>query len=263
MIDIQHDSVQKEYYYACETSDTVIVFIHGIIEGPSQFTDLVQVAKDHGYAVLNLLLPGHGTTGKDFAHSSMEKWINHVDCAVDQMRAIYKHIILVGHSMGCLLAVHTCMKNANQIDGIFAIAIPLVIRLHSSGIRLGLKVIRHKLDETNEKELAAMEVYSVCESSLVDYISWIPRYLELFRLCHVIKKELPRLRTPICFIHSKDDEFIGRSTVKMVKKLMLNEDTRIVILENSGHFYYSNADRDMLRSCLVEFADELVPQDLN
>lgn len=56
---------QKPEFCPVKNTDTIVIFIHGIVEGPAQFKDLMKLTIQHGYSAVSLLLPGHGGTGKD------------------------------------------------------------------------------------------------------------------------------------------------------------------------------------------------------
>lgn len=51
----------------------------------------------------------------------------------------YPHVVLVGHSMGGLLAMETCRTASGGIDGIFALGLPLWLRVRAKGILEGYK----------------------------------------------------------------------------------------------------------------------------
>ena len=55
---------QQPCYYPREGASTIVVFIHGIVEGPDQFLGLMKRSSELGFAASSLLLPGHGGTGR-------------------------------------------------------------------------------------------------------------------------------------------------------------------------------------------------------
>ncbi|MDP4152498.1 MAG: alpha/beta hydrolase [Bacillota bacterium] len=168
-----------EYHYKLEKSDTVIVFIHGIQGSPLQLDYLIQMLNGL-YSIENLLLPGHGKTAYDFRKSSMAQWQNYVDESVKKLQSEYKNIILVGHSMGCLLSVQSGISYPNQIRGLFLIAMPLNIHIKYSYIKNNLLAAFCKTDK-NEIVAAARKGNSVSTSNPFEYVACIPRYIELLK----------------------------------------------------------------------------------
>ena len=58
---------QAEFICPCPGSHSVVLFIHGITEGPNQFKRLSALCVQNGINATALLLPGHGKNGLDFA----------------------------------------------------------------------------------------------------------------------------------------------------------------------------------------------------
>ena len=89
---------QQPCYYPREGASTIVVFIHGIVEGPDQFLGLMKRSSELGFAASSLLLPGHGGTGEGFARSSRQQWLEYVNAEIARYKKNYNSIILVGHS---------------------------------------------------------------------------------------------------------------------------------------------------------------------
>ena len=70
---------QTPFLYENKESNTMVIFIHGILEGPKQFRKFTEVVYNKGFSYSAILLDGHGGSGKKFANSSMKKWINSVE----------------------------------------------------------------------------------------------------------------------------------------------------------------------------------------
>ena len=50
----------KPKHVKLKDATNVVIFIHGIVEGPGQFLRLMEVTYNSGYSAASLLLPGHG-----------------------------------------------------------------------------------------------------------------------------------------------------------------------------------------------------------
>ena len=225
-------------------SDTVVVFVHGIIEGPNQFEDFIEKAKDKVDTV-NLLLPGHGATGKDFAKSSLKEWKQHVFKTVEGLEENYKHIILVGHSRGTLLAIECAMHYPQSIKALFLLAIPLCIRLKYQGMINSLKVALDLVKAEDTLAVAAKKACSIERQPLLYYVTWLPRYVELFRIAYTTRQLVSQLKLPIFIFQSEQDEFVSMRSLKYFKGM---KNVQIATLKESGHFYYVEEERtDILK----------------
>lgn len=104
----------------------MVIFIHGILEGPNQFKKFADIVYNKGLSYSTILLDGHGKSGNDFANSSMAKWIESVENEILKYNDKYKNIILVGHSMGGLLSILLSQKYKYKVEGIVLISTPVI-----------------------------------------------------------------------------------------------------------------------------------------
>ena len=195
------------------------------------------------------MLDGHGGSGNKFANSSKNKWIDSVEKEILKYKDKYKNIILVGHSMGGLLSILLSLKYKNKVKAIILISTPLMIHIRVnimiSSIKIGLGIIK-------DEDILTKDLYnslSVDRSSLLTYIKWIPRYIDLFKLIIIIKKKLKNINIKTLIIHTKKDELVSNKSLNIFYNNLKN-DYKIISLEKSGHFYF---DEDELIKVLKLF----------
>lgn len=75
--------------YADRRSDTAVLFLHGITEGPDQFRRPAAWANDLGFDAAATVLPGHGGSAGTFARSGREEWEAFVHSLTDEYRLRY------------------------------------------------------------------------------------------------------------------------------------------------------------------------------
>lgn len=249
---------QQPFFKKPKGATTVVLFIHGITEGPVQFNDLVKVALEEGCAVANLLLPGHGGTGKQFAHSSMAKWEASVRRMIAVLRRDYEQIFLVGHSMGGLLAMWEVIEDQTKIGGIFALALPLYLHVMPQGAINGIKTGLHRTNADDPIEKAAQDAFSIQQRSPFRYLTWAPRYKELFKLCRWSRAHLDQISIPFWAVQSRHDEYVSARSIHCLHRCLNGDDQKLFICHRSGHSYYEPAERQMIlqyfRSFLKKYA---------
>lgn len=232
-----------------EKNNTVVVFMHGILESPEQFSDMEAVISEKFHSAM-LLLPGHGKTGRDFAESSMKKWKKYFSDKIDYYRKNYDGIIIAAHSMGCLLSVSEAVKKPEKIKGLFLIANPLEIRLKPKGIQNALRIAFNLSYEDEEFCELIKKVYSVSDCKLSDYPLWIPRYKELISESKKTRQLMEKLTIPSYHIYSDKDEFVSSDSVNYLAKV---KNYKLIMLENSGHFYYTEEEREKILNEFRQF----------
>ncbi|WP_317367012.1 alpha/beta fold hydrolase [uncultured Tyzzerella sp.] len=250
------NNLHKQTYKHIDTSDTVIIFIHGFTESPSQFLNLINIALNNGFSYLNLLLPGHGTTSKEFSKNGYKKWTRYVDKHIEEMQKIYKNIILVGHSMGCLLAINAHLKNRYNIKGIFCINIPFNIRVDFKTFISGVKIalIPNYIKDDFTKEMK--DRTSISNKKILLYPFWIPRYIDLFYLSYKIYFNIKNIKVPTIYLQSYYDGLVSiKSAISIKKKLKKYniKKSTIIILKNSGHFGYDKEDKKIVEKSFLCF----------
>jgi len=229
--------------------DKVVVFIHGILESPMQFSDMGMAVSDMCDTVF-LLLPGHGKTGKDFAESSMKKWKSYFSEKIAVLREKYEKIFIVAHSMGCLLSVSEAIKNPDKIFGLFLIANPLVISVNKKGLKNAFRVACNMAYKSEDACDFINKAYSVSECKLRDYPAWIPRYRELLRESKKVRLLMKKLTVPTLNFFSMHDEFVSMDSADYLAGV---KNYKLIILEKSGHFYYIEEERRKMINELILF----------
>ncbi len=239
----------SEYIRVAENSKTAVLMIHGILGTPRYFDGIVSEVPE-GFSIYNILLDGHGGAVSDFAHTSMQKWKNQVENTVKQLEVQYENIVIMGHSMGTLLAIDTTLTYPDKIRELILFAVPLSLSLKVSAGMNAMKVIFDKINRNNAVELAAEAAYSVeHDIRLWKYIGWVPRYLELFELIGRVRNEIEEVKIPCRVFQSKKDEMVSLNSMKYLNKnpMFSNE-----VLENSGHYYYDPSDFSYMKDCVRE-----------
>lgn len=250
------NKLHKQTYNHINNSKTVIIFIHGFTESPSQFEHLINLALKNGYSCLNLLLPGHGTTSKQFCKNGYKKWNDYIDNQLEKIAKTYKNIFLVGHSMGCLLSINMYLKNKYNIKGIFCINIPLNTKVNFKTFISGAKIVFMPNYIKDDFTKVMQQRTSISDKKLLLYIFWIPRYLDLFYLSYKVLFNIKNVKIPIIYLQSYYDGLVSiKSAItlkKIIKKYSLNKSI-VVILKNSGHFEYVKGDKYILEKCFLSF----------
>lgn len=231
----------KSFLHENKNSNTIIIFVHGILEGPNQFCELSKIAYGNDFSFSSILLSGHGGSGSDFAKSNKHEWLDTLDQEILKFKNNYENIILVGHSMGGLLSILSSLKYIDKIKGLVLISTPLRVFVKTnimiSSIKIALGIIKEDDFLTNK----AYNAFCIERSSFLTYITWIPRYVDLFFLMISTKKVLNNIDIPTLLVHTEKDELVSCKSIRIFEKKLLN-DYKILNLKKSGHFYYDNDD---------------------
>lgn len=90
-------------------ADECWLIIHGYRGYPGEFTRPAADLFREGFDVFVPRLPGHGTCGKDFIKSHSKDWMDLAVNAINDLKAKYSKVHLLGHSMGsAMVAILGC-----------------------------------------------------------------------------------------------------------------------------------------------------------
>lgn len=229
-------------------SDAVL-FVHGILSTPRFWEGFVDCIPAD-WSCASLLLPGHGGTVPDFGRVKWGQWRSHVHEAISEMRRTHERVYLVGHSMGALISVLEAVQEERSVDGLLLMCVPLRIFVKPSA------VLRNILKGVGLGE-SAQELSSYYGTDqdwrVWRYITWIPRYLELFALSRAARKALPQLRTPALAFMSAKDELVARRSCRLLEG---SRAVTLTMLPGSMHHTFAREDRALIRRGLLRLCGQ-------
>ena len=129
------------------------VFIHGAQNDHSVWILQTRYFAHHGFSVLAVDLPGHGRSGGSALHSveAMADWLNQLLDAAHVTQAI-----LIGHSMGSLIALEAAARRPDRIKGIAMV-----------GTAYPMRVSSNLLETSREREPVAIDMVNIWSHSSI------------------------------------------------------------------------------------------------
>lgn len=85
-----------------------VLCIHGYGGYPGELVSPAKALYEAGLDVYVPRLPGMGTDGEDFKRSCASQWLGHAEEQLGLLEERYGQVMLLGHSMGCLIALCLC-----------------------------------------------------------------------------------------------------------------------------------------------------------
>lgn len=234
----------KEYIRIVDGSDTAVLMIHGIVGTPEHFREFLPLIPDE-WSICNLLLDGHGKGVREFGRTSMAKWKAQVSGRLEELLARHRRVLIVAHSMGTLFALRAAVNHPDRIAGLFLLNVPM--RVHVPPATM-LAALKNAFGLAKEGDASAWAMKNDCGVALTpflwQYLSWIPRYVELLREIRDTRALLPQVCVPAQAFHSQKDELVSN---RALKDLQGHPYIAVTLLPDSGHFGYEGADLKLLQ----------------
>jgi|GEM_PF-249275 carboxylesterase len=115
-------------------NDRAILMIHGFPGTPQIWSYFAEYFSSKGYDVYCPLLPGFGTDPKDLEKTNFSGWYDYAKRYYEKLRAEYRHVSIIGHSMGGSIALKIAEEADVKPDAIVTIAAPVAYNSIKEGI---------------------------------------------------------------------------------------------------------------------------------
>ena len=229
----------------------VVVFIHGILGHPGHFNELYGLVPK-SWDMVKLVLAGHCGGVRDLSKTTMKEWKRQIKNELDVLQREGKNIYIVAHSMGTLFAINEATRR--PIKGLFLLNVPLRIRITGRLIKTCYYVYRGDNNDNDRWIEAAIKACGIkLEKNVLLYAGWLPRYFELFAEIYKTNKLLEKLRCPCKAFIAIKDEMVSTHSARVLKAYTPAD---IIVLRESGHFYYHPGDNKRILSEFKKFITE-------
>jgi carboxylesterase len=230
------------------------LLIHGFGDTATLMEPMGSHLSAQGITTKGITLPGHGTTLEDFAKVSNQKLLAMVEAEYSKLKESFEAVVLVGFSMGGLLALH--LATMRDVEGIVTICAPAFPR----GGRIGEKAIKFvaKLGAPLGTRFPKMGFTSLSDKTLSHYLVGYKSYpsrsvLRLVELMESTRTVVSRVNAPILIVQSQRDDVIWKNSGKYIFDSVKSEEKRLLLLENSRHKAPIDRDRQLLFEEISKF----------
>jgi carboxylesterase len=241
---------------------TGVLLIHGFGGSPLELQPLTESLAQNGYTVSAPLLPGHGTTPRDFAATSNAEYLEAVRGELSDLRSQCQRLYVVGFSMGGLLALQ--IERETRLDGLVLMSTPIQpwndladfdwlkvaaesgTKLHLFFPTLGIpNLVQARRREQHESPSQLPEV---------NYAAYpAASCLHVLELIEQVKPQLHSIRTPTLIMQSRDDHVSAPSSADYLYDHLGSEEKRLVYLQHSGHVIALGRERDRVEQLVARF----------
>jgi carboxylesterase len=237
-----------------------VLAFHGFGATPDEVRLVVEVATDLGLRALAPLLPGHGTSVEDLAQTGFAQWLAAAERALAALAASGP-VIVVGSSMGSLLALTLAADHPQQVLGVAALA--PATRLAWPFPSLALALVRGLRVPDFALPKSSVDIRdAVLRRSQVTYAAQ-PAYAgnEVRLAGRLVEQRLGAIRCPAFIAHGQRDHVCPSSNARrLFSKLGTPAwEKELLILPRSFHIITRDVERGLLRTHLYAFLERLLP----
>ena len=251
---------------------TGVLLVHGLAGTPNEMRQLGRSLQGVGFEVHGVQLAGHCGSVDDLVATHWQDWAESVHAAAQLLRARVDKLVVMGLSMGAVLALELAATRPELVDGVVALStsfwhdgwsMPIFTRL-----AFLLKPVR-ALGIGHRRMFLERPPYGIRNAGLRKFVlaqmhggdsgaaglSGTPWYsiIEMNDLSKHVRRRLRAVRAPCLVVHATEDDVSSLANADLVARQVQGPVERL-LLENSYHMVTIDSDRRLLTERAIDFA---------
>ena len=237
-----------------------VLLIHGFSAKITCISNLIEPLESLGIPVKVPILTGHGQTSpKSLQDVRWQDWVNDVQAALQELLTEVNQVIVVGHSMGGLLALYLAAECPANIDSLVLAAAAVDIKTPLAPghwlswlAPLYAKVVRRK---------ALPPIYADPTLDEIDIkYDWVPTkaIITLFTFARLVRTRLPEVKVPTLIMQSRNDTTVPPKSAEVIYQSIKTaaEQKQIVWFDQTEHEMFCDCEKASTIAAVVDFVSD-------
>jgi len=228
--------------------DIGVLLLHGFTSSLDTVRGLVPSLEKEGLRWRMPVLRGHGTTYRDMRGVGHREWLADAERALIDLWNEVDRIVVVGLSMGGLVALELGMKHPDKIAGVVTVAACLKFRNPlAKATPVIARLVRYwpSPESFNDPELARRST---------NYPRFATdAFASLIAYAREIARRLPELHVPIRIIQTKADQIVDPESANIIYEKVSSTTREIVWFRRSGHEMMMDMEADRVFEEIMAF----------
>jgi carboxylesterase len=239
-----------------------VLALHGFGATTQEVHMVVDIARGLGLRALAPLLPGHGTSVHDLARMRFSDWRGAAERALLSLASEHGKVIVVGASMGSLIALDLAADFPDLVLGVGVLGSPIRLPWPYPSLALALVALLRIPDFTVRKSGPDI-LDPEARRSQVTYEEQPAHAGNEVRLAgRRVEARLGRVRCPAFVAHGRRDRVCPVNNARIVHARLGTRaaDKELLLLERSHHIITRDVERGILRTRLEAFIRRMAQQ---
>ncbi|MEI7894740.1 MAG: alpha/beta fold hydrolase [Myxococcales bacterium] len=207
-----------------------VLLLHGFTSNISTVDGLVPLLEERGMPYRMPILRGHGTRYQDMAGVTARDWYNDAEVALLELASTVDKVLVVGLSMGGLVALDLAIRHPDRIAGVVTLAAAL--RFQDPLVSLS-PVLARVVDNWPSPNAFNDEL---CKAQNRNYPRFMTdAFVSLVNYAGDMEKRLSQVKVPICLLQSKRDTVVDPIAANLIYRGVSSEHREIHWFTRSGH----------------------------
>jgi len=235
------------------------LLIHGLTGTPYEMRYLGEQLAARGVRVRGVKLAGHAGTPEELGEASYDHWYESVVNGFEELRQHDEPVVVVGLSMGAVLAARLTADQGEAIAGVTLLAPAFFLPRSTTAALKGLRAVLSSFVDliylynpsySGIHDMAARSVHPTLR------LMALSAPLKLLDLSTLVRPMLPRITQPALVIHARRDQTCPmRRNVDYVMKHLGSVEKRAVHLEESYHVITVDTEKERVVDEVAGFVE--------
>lgn len=249
-----------------EEAKAAVVFVHGICEHLGRYEYLKDKFNEAGYNVYRYDARGHGKSEGERGHlENFSDFLDDLDILVNMVKRENKNkkLILVGHSMGGLVATAYTCKYSDKVDllalsGACNVCPKIANPLKFLPYNLLKKInIANKLGDGVCGDKKVVEAYNN-DSLVLKKMSLGLLGNAFIKGTRFVKRNIKNIKCPVIVMHGEKDGLVVKETGEWTFNNLSVEDKQLRIYSGLFHEIFNELEKDKVINDLLDWCNERV-----
>lgn len=254
---------------------TGVLLVHGLTGSPNEMRLLGKGLQRAGFCVYGMQLAGHCGSQEDLVATRWQDWTASVHAAAARLRPKVDRLVVMGLSMGAVLALNLAAERPVQVDGVAALStmfrhdgwsIPLYTRLSFllrsfRALGFGRQRVFMEQPPYGIKDVALRRRIVAQMQSGDSASAGLPgnpwyAIIEMRALSQHVQAQLGHVRAPCLVLHASEDDIASVANADLVAARVQGP-VELVLLHDSYHMITIDRERRSVSNHATAFASRI------
>lgn len=234
-----------------------VIILHGFTANLDSVRELFGPLGRMEIKLLTPLLRGHGAPSPDQLRGvSWQDWLEDAERALKSAAGMDGKVVVIGHSMGALLALHLAAMYPELVDSVILATPPLKL---ASLLAPGrpLNFLAPLISMLVDKWEMVTRFADPDNALIPDQYEWAPTMaiMSLFELVRATLPILYRVNVPVLILHGRNESIVLPESADIVMSGISTrpEEKSVVWLEKTDHQIFCDCEREAAVQAAVGF----------
>lgn len=239
---------------------TGILILHGFTANLESVNELFAPLARFDLRISAPLLRGHGEKSPDSLRGvTWKEWLEDAETALQALAGTEGKAVVIGHSMGALLALQLAARHPALVDSLI-LATPPIRLVSMLGPGRPLHFLAPLIGQLVDRWEMSAKFADPANAIIPKQYDWAPTrsILSMFELLDETTRIMGQVRLPVLILHGRNESIVLPESAEIVFRSVAtpSEEKSIIWFEKTDHQIFCDCDRARAVDAAVGFVAE-------